>query len=346
MGIAGAAFGAGQTLEKILAEQMVQAQLAQRERENAERMALEQARLAETVKQNEIGNQRDQRIDDERATERRRITGISGIRRMMADAVTQGQGPMSDQDRRGFAALQIEAGDDPTAMLNPPKVERDPIADHRAKAEIDAEFRPRPTAPRVGTHVVGGSLVDDTGKVLFTDPNKAKTGDGEKASPYAVEHSRGVVRKINDLIGDPANPNSKSRINSRTAGVGGALLSKAPWQTAARDVNAELGSLAANLAFEQLQKMREASKTGGALGQVSNVELDLLQNAQASIRQDQSPANLQKQLGIIRESAQRFLDAAERSGGLEPMAPVVSTPRDKGGPSRVDELLKKYGGTP
>lgn len=330
MGIAGAGFGAAKALEDILAEQMVRAQLAQRERENHARMQLEQQRFAETVKQNEIGNQRQQRLDDERATDRRAVRNITGVRRMMADAVMQGTGQLTDDDRRGLAALQIEAGDDPTMLPQPKKPIQYTYTDPKTGAKsirfadpdsvpsagLDLGNEP-PTPQRRTTHVVGGHLVDDTGRVLFTDPNKAKTGDGEKPSPYAVEHSKGVVRKINDLIGDPNDPNSKGRINNRTAGVIGSALARMPFQTEARDVDAELGSLAANLAFEQLQKMREASKTGGALGQVSNIELDLLKNTQASIRQDQSPANLRKQLAIIRESAQRFLEAAEKYGGGE-----------------------------
>jgi hypothetical protein len=196
----------------------------------------------------------------------------------------------------------------------------------------------KPTAaPRPGTHVIDGSLVDDNGRVIYTG-GKGKGKDGGGSSPYATEHSAEVVRKINDLIGDPADPKAKNRINNRTAGVVGSALASLPFQTDARDVNAELESLAANLAFGQLQKMRDASKTGGALGSVAVEELKLLKNAEASIRQDQSPTNLTRQLGIIRDSANRFVEAAGAVGGLDPMRPASS--RDGAAPGAAPKRLR------
>jgi hypothetical protein len=49
-----------------------------------------------------------------------------------------------------------------------------------------------------------------------------------------------------------------------------------------------LESLRAKLAFEELRKMREASKTGGALGNVTERELELLQLAGADITEGMS----------------------------------------------------------
>lgn len=164
----------------------------------------------------------------------------------------------------------------------PSAPQRDPVADYRARKQIDAEFAQKPTN--------GGS------------------------SEFTLDHSRDVVRKVDELL---------PRIGVMTAGPVGSLLSNFGGTDAA-NVSADLQSLSANLAFQQLQKMREASKTGGALGNVANQELDLLKNVEASIRQDQSPANLKKNLTTIRDSAARFLGAAEQSGGIEPMRPASS----------------------
>ena len=63
--------------------------------------------------------------------------------------------------------------------------------------------------------------------------------------------------------------------------VGGyeyALLSFIP-ETDARLLKSKITSIQANLAFDKLQNMRDNSPTGGALGQVSNLELDLLKAA-------------------------------------------------------------------
>lgn len=53
--------------------------------------------------------------------------------------------------------------------------------------------------------------------------------------------------------------------------------------TDARSLRGLLKTIEANLAFDRLQKMRDESKTGGALGQVSNIELELLKSSVASL---------------------------------------------------------------
>lgn len=68
----------------------------------------------------------------------------------------------------------------------------------------------------------------------------------------------------------------------------------------ARNLKRTLEALQANTAFTRLQEMRDASKTGGALGNVSNVELGLLMSAYGSITQDLEPDLLRKNLNEIK----------------------------------------------
>lgn len=70
--------------------------------------------------------------------------------------------------------------------------------------------------------------------------------------------------------------------------------------TSARDLSALLGTVKANSGFDRLQQMREASPTGGALGQVSNIELGLLTSAIGSLEQSQSPEQLQDNLRRVK----------------------------------------------
>jgi hypothetical protein len=69
----------------------------------------------------------------------------------------------------------------------------------------------------------------------------------------------------------------------------------------ARNLKRTLEALQANTAFTRLQEMRDASQTGGALGNVSNVELGLLMSAYGSISQDLDPKLLRKNLKQIDE---------------------------------------------
>ena len=69
-----------------------------------------------------------------------------------------------------------------------------------------------------------------------------------------------------------------------------------------------LDPIRANVAFDRLQQMREASKTGGALGNVSNVELAQLQASAGSLAQRASPEILVKNLMKIEEVYTKILN--------------------------------------
>lgn len=106
----------------------------------------------------------------------------------------------------------------------------------------------------------------------------------------------------------------------------------------AANVRAQLeNTLRSQVGFGVLQAMRDASKTGGALGQVSNVENILLQENLAALANTQSADALREQLDKIiqyAEDAQVRLDRAFRETYSEHL-------QGEGGD--VDDLLQKYG---
>ena len=67
----------------------------------------------------------------------------------------------------------------------------------------------------------------------------------------------------------------------------------------------------ANLGFAELQAMRQASPTGGALGQVAVQELDMLQSTLASLNQSQSPEQLRSSLNEVKQHYQNWKSAVE-----------------------------------
>lgn len=71
--------------------------------------------------------------------------------------------------------------------------------------------------------------------------------------------------------------------------------------TPAANLEALLNTVAADSAFSELQAMRDASKTGGALGGVSERELALLSSAKAALGQKQSPEQLKENLKRYKE---------------------------------------------
>jgi len=83
--------------------------------------------------------------------------------------------------------------------------------------------------------------------------------------------------------------------------------------SAAADVTAQIKSLESQVGFSVLQAMRDASKTGGALGNVSNVELELLKSNLAALASAQSPAQYRQSLGQIVDYTQRSKERLERA---------------------------------
>jgi len=70
-----------------------------------------------------------------------------------------------------------------------------------------------------------------------------------------------------------------------------------------------IDSIKANVAFDRLQKMRDESKTGGALGNVSNIELGLLESTIASLDSGLSTELLISNLQKVQRHYQNILNA-------------------------------------
>lgn len=96
-----------------------------------------------------------------------------------------------------------------------------------------------------------------------------------------------------------------------TAGAIGAVGAMIPG-TPAYNLNATLDTLKANLSFDRLQQMREASATGGALGSVTEKELELLSSTIASLKQGQDPKQLQRNLQDVKARYGRIIGNLQR----------------------------------
>jgi hypothetical protein len=127
----------------------------------------------------------------------------------------------------------------------------------------------------------------------------------EGPSPYSVERN---IRTRNSVA------TLEQEVGALTVGPLARLTVSMPGSPA-RNFAAELNTLKASIAFGELTAMREASKTGGALGQVSERELALLESSLGALDQFQSPENFRDELRKIRESIDRFERASAAAGG-------------------------------
>lgn len=106
------------------------------------------------------------------------------------------------------------------------------------------------------------------------------------------------------------------------------------------NAQALLDTLKSQVGFGVLQNMRNNSKTGGALGQVSNIEEKLLQDNLAALGRSQSVEeyrkNLDKIISYTSDAKDRLRSAynMKHGGRAQPAAPTAAP--------TVDQLLEKY----
>lgn len=121
-----------------------------------------------------------------------------------------------------------------------------------------------------------------------------------------LSSAEGVVQGTQIVLNKVAE--AEKLIGSRTTGFG-SYLSVVPG-TQAKQLASVIATIKARLGFDQLQQMRNASPTGGALGQVAVKELEALQSAIASLDQTLDAQPLRENLRQIRESYSRWQQAA------------------------------------
>jgi hypothetical protein len=161
----------------------------------------------------------------------------------------------------------------------------------------------------------------------------------EALFPKAKQAVATVETTMGDLVADLENLAAHPGLTGITGVVYGRTPSVTPQ---AREAQALYDKIVARGGFSELQNMRAASPTGGALGNVSNVEGAQLKQAFAEIGREQATESVKKALLRAAENAklvrQRAREAFEdtyeyrQSGGA---APTPAAPN-------IDALLNKY----
>lgn len=132
-----------------------------------------------------------------------------------------------------------------------------------------------------------------------------------QAADAAIASADRLISEVQD---------TKKMVSGMTAGAG-ALLSGVPL-TESKDLSKRLSTIKANLGFDRLQQMRDASPTGGALGQVAVQELVALQSSIASLDQDQSPKQLKDNLDKIELHYSNWRNTIKKAGKASEQAPI------------------------
>ena len=153
---------------------------------------------------------------------------------------------------------------------------------------------------------------DDSEEFVNVEGSKAfiEAEDIEKANLSKLTSTESLVQpqiialdkalNIIDRQGTESNP--FARLVPATGA--GAFLRNIPY-TDALELNTQLDVIRANVGFDRLQVMRDNSKTGGALGNISNQEVAFLQATQGSLNQFRSSEDLR---ATLREIEKRAID--------------------------------------
>lgn len=207
-----------------------------------------------------------------------------------------------------------------------------PIPGGPAAAKLEAEQRAR-TATEAGRLQAATIVVDDIGGLTNLLDAEEKATGFDKANPYV--QVTGVTGKAGEGL-----PGS-----ARAAAQG------------------LLDSVKANIGFEQLNKMRQESPTGGALGNITEQELKFLQSTLGTLNLDLPPATLRRNLKRVKEvydtvmrKAAAYPNAAQYGFGTgaptaapaaaptaAPAAAPVATPAAVSTPSMTTRALPTQG---
>jgi hypothetical protein len=121
---------------------------------------------------------------------------------------------------------------------------------------------------------------------------------------YANSKSDNIISAIDQLIGqDETKPKPMQ-------GLDYALGLSSYWMPAtggsAANADAIIQSLKSQLSTQAMQEMRDASKTGGAVGNVTEKEWPRLESLIGTLNQRQTPEQFIKQLNIVRSEARKI----------------------------------------
>ena len=174
---------------------------------------------------------------------------------------------------------------------------------------------------------------------------------GTPAAEKAVDKEKKEVLRINNQLAsvnlvDRTIEKALGQLSPKTTGIVGVGASKIPG-TDAYTLKATLNTVVANLGFDKLQAMRDASPTGGALGQVAVKEIEFLQQTIASLDQGLSQEELAKNLGEIKASYARLQKAlneslSEKSATTKAPANVPASPAATPAGGSVLDIIRSF----
>lgn len=196
------------------------------------------------------------------------------------------------------------------------ELEREKAEQRELEKQRDRDFKQQLVAMTAAAKSSMIGVQRELAEQRLADLKSKQTDKEEKkeaAKQFAINHANKVVEDVTA---------AKSLVSGTTSGLVGKGSSFVPG-TDAYNLNQRLLTIKANLGFDRLQQMRDASPTGGALGQVAVQELQALQATVGSLELGQTKQELQKNLDKIELHYNNWLSTV---GGTPTKPPAAATP--------------------
>lgn len=134
----------------------------------------------------------------------------------------------------------------------------------------------------------------------------------EDKGAQTQEELRLAAKELANVIAAAAAAKKLSREGLFATGFGSETAREVSDATPAGTVAGYVETIGASTAFDALQKMREESPTGGALGNVTEMELQLLKSSIANIDPTKSDEDFQRSMNVVMD---KYLDVYRKLGG-------------------------------
>ena len=179
-----------------------------------------------------------------------------------------------------------------------------------APARAPGIIQGRPKAPEMTTPVQAAQLDMEAQRLQIAQQKAAM--EATEFQQKQAKQDAGIPRDINDVRSELMNVIGKAgqarrKSNEYFATGFGADTAGSFGGTNARDVQSLLDTIGGNIAFDRLARMRAESPTGGALGNVTERELTLLQSTVAGLDKTQSDEQFRQSMDDVITSYGRVL---------------------------------------
>ena len=184
------------------------------------------------------------------------------------------------------------------------------LAQLQGAAPTNALVAPPAVAPTVAVRPEAPIVTKPSQKTTL---DTATMAERDKAYPKATEAFNATTQSTDNLIQDLKDLRNHPGLDHITGAIMGTSLGGPNITGPARAAQALLDTIKSKGAFESLSQLRAASPTGGALGNVSDKEEQMLGNAFGTLQQNQNTEdfkkNVDKVIARLEQSKQNISNA-------------------------------------